>query len=519
MKLVRSTATVGGLTLVSRITGFLRDVVIARAFGASALTDAFFVALRIPNLLRRLFAEGAFSLALVPVLSEYRRAGDQAALRQLIDAVAGALLAVLLVVIGLGVLGAAGLVWLFAPGFADDPALFGLTTHMLRITLPYALLISLVALGGSILNSCGRFAIPAFTPVLLNVALIGAALGLAPLFDPPIVALAWGVLVAGFLQLAFQFPALLRLGLLPRPRLLPEHDGLQRINRMLGPAILGSSVAQINVMVDTLIASLLSAGAISWLYYSDRLLEFPLGVFGIAIATVILPSLAHRHAGQDAAGFSAILDWGLRLASLIAFPAALGLGLLAAPIVITLFHHGEFDAVSAQMTAASVTAYAAGLPAYVAVKVLAPAFYARYDTRTPVRAAVAALVTNAVLNVLFVWALQRYPVGPPHAGLAVASSLSAWLNASLLYRSLRRQDRHRPLPGWPRHLAVIATGCAAMSAFLLWRAQGAASWLTMDLGPQLAELALLVIGGGLIYVAVVGLLGALHRHLLEPPAA
>lgn len=487
------------MTLLSRLFGFARDVILARSFGASLVTDAFYVAFRIPNLMRRLFAEGSFSLAFVPVFSEYRQQRSREELVDLLNAVAGVLGAALLVVVALGMLASPAFIALFAPGFLDQPESFDLAAAMLRITFPYALLISLTGLAGGVLNSFGRFAVPAFTPVLLNIVLIGAALWLAPRMETPIVALAWGVAAAGVLQLAFQVPALLRLGLLPRPRWRPRHPGVRRIGRLMVPTLFSSSVAQINVMVDTIIASLISAGSITWLYYSDRLLEFPLGLFGIALSTVILPNLSRLHAGDQKADFAATVDWGLRLGLAIAVPSAFGMAVLALPIVTTLFQYGAFSTADAAMTAASVTAYAVGLPAYVAVKVLAPAFYSRQDTRTPVRIAIVAMVSNMVLNGVFVLALLYFPLAPAHAGLALASSASAYINAGLLYRALRRDNVVRPSGHWRRQWWVMAASVLAMSACVYWLAGPSAQWLGSGLLARLGQLLLCLTAGVVVY--------------------
>ena len=516
VKLLRSTLTVGSMTLVSRISGFLRDVVLARAFGVSAATDAFYVALRIPNLMRRLFAEGSFSLAFVPVFSEYRQQRSAQELKRLLDCVAGALAAALLVVVGIGLLAAPAFIAAFAPGFLDHPAQFDLSVGMLRITFPYALFISLTALAAGILNSLGRFAIPAFTPVLLNLALIAAALLLAPHMPQPITALAWGVLIAGVLQLGFQIPALVRLGLLPRPRFDLAHDGVRRIARLMGPTLFGSSVAQINLLVDTLMASMIAVGSISWLYYSDRLLEFPLGVFGIALSTVILPALSRHHSGGDQGSFAGTVDWGLRVAALIAIPAAAGLALLAVPIVATLFNYGEFGGNDVRMTAASVVAYALGLPAFVAAKVLAPAFYSRQDTRTPVRIAVISMVSNMGLNVIFVVMLMHWPLAPPHAGLALASTVAAYLNAGLLYRHLGSIGILQHTTRWKRQWLGTALGAAAMGVVVLVLAGGAESWIGMDVGARLLKLSGVLGAGCLVYFAVVMGSGVSLRELKSP---
>ncbi len=512
MKLLRSTGIVSLMTLISRVLGFIRDVVLARSFGASAATDAFYVALKIPNMLRRMFAEGAFSLAFVPVFSEYRRNRSPQELKELLDAVAGGLSAVLMVIVATGILAAPLLVGLFAPGFVGQEEQFALATDLLRITFPYALAICLTALAGGVLNSFGRFAVPAFTPVLLNVALIGAALGLAPQMEQPIKALAYGVLAAGVLQLGFQIPSLMRLKLLPRPRWNWQHEGVVRIRKLMLPALFGSSVAQLNIMLDTLIASLISVGSITWLYYSDRLLEFPLGLFGIALSTVILPMLSRLHAGANRDGFSSAVDWGLRLGLLIALPAALGLILLAAPLVTTLFNYGNFSPDDVRNTAASVMAYALGLPAFIAVKVLAPAFYSRQDTRTPVRIAVIALVTNMVLNVILVTVLIYWPVAPPHAGLALASSLAGYLNAWLLYRHLRSDGVLTHGLHWARSGVFALLGCGAIAALVLFASPSVEVWVDGSIPQRVTWLGACVGGATAAYL----LLAVLLRVPLRP---
>jgi putative peptidoglycan lipid II flippase len=517
LKLFRSAALVSGMTLVSRVLGFVRDVVLARMFGVSAATDAFYVALRIPNLMRRLFAEGSFSLAFVPVFNEYKERHGPEGLRELVACTFGSLLAALLLVVGIGMLAAPGLVAIFAPGFVDQPQQFELATGLLRITFPYALFISLVAMAGGILNSYGRFGVPAFTPVWLNLSLIGAAVYAAPWFEQPIEALAWGVFVAGVVQLLFQIPVLRRLGMLPRPKFDLQNDGVRKIGRLMVPTLFGSSVAQVNILIDTLIASLLATGSISWLFYSDRLLEFPLGVFGMAISTVILPSLSSRHAADDDAGFARALDWGMKTGILIAIPAAVGLGMLAGPIVATLFNYGQFDANDVQMTAASVVAYSAGLPAYVMIKVLAPAFFSRQNTRTPVRIAILAMLTNTLLNLLFVWMLLRWPLAPPHAGLALASSLAAYLNAGLLFRTLRKEGLAQTGEGWSRHLIAVLLACVLMAVVVLWLAGDWASWMPMGLFERASRLLLTIGVGASVFGLAAWILGVPLKELRDTP--
>jgi putative peptidoglycan lipid II flippase len=372
--LLKSTAVVSAMTLVSRVLGFVRDIIIARIFGAGFEADAFFVAFRIPNFMRRLFAEGAFNQAFVPLLSEYKEQQPQAEVKDLVDSITGVLGTILALITVTGVLAAPWLVYLFAPGFGNDPQRYDLTVSLLRLTFPYLLFISLTALAGSILNSYGRFAVPAFTPVLLNLSLIACALLLAPTMSEPVTALAIGVFIAGLVQLGFQLPFLHRLGLLPRPRLRHRNPGVKRLLTLMVPTLLGSSVAQVNLLFDTLIASFLTAGSVSWLYYSDRLVEFPLGMFGMALGTVILPRLSRQQARLQREDFNHTLDWGMRLVILVGLPSALGLGLLAEPILSTLFQYGEFTARDATMAGHSLLAYAVGLPAFLLIRILAPGF-------------------------------------------------------------------------------------------------------------------------------------------------
>jgi putative peptidoglycan lipid II flippase len=414
MNLLKTLATVSSMTLLSRILGFVRDFVIARAFGAGALTDAFFVAFKLPNLLRRLFAEGAFSQAFVPVLGQYRNQRSAEETRQLVDRVASLLFLVVLAVTLLGMAAAPLLVYLSAPGFTDDPEKFALTVNLTRITFPYILFMSLVALAGGILNTWSRFAVPAFTPVLLNVSFILMALFAAPYFDPPVMALGWAVFLGGALQLAFQIPSLRRIGMLPRFSINLHDEGVRRIFQLMAPAVLGVSVAQVSLLLNTVFASFLSTGSVSWLYYADRLMEFPAGMLGAALGTILLPSLAKCHAAEQHEEYSRLLDWGLRLTFLLAAPAALALGILAVPLITTLFHHGAFTANDVFRTRDALVAYSIGLLGLILVKVLAPGFYARQNIRTPVRIALLTLFVTQVLNLLLIGWLQ-------HAGLALRS--------------------------------------------------------------------------------------------------
>ncbi len=513
-RLLKSTAVVSGATFGSRILGFVRDVLLAQLFGAGSATDAFFVAFKIPNFMRRLFAEGAFSQAFVPVLSEYKSQREHAEVRRLVSAVSGTLGAILLLLTLAAVLGAGGLVWLFAPGFGDQPEKFALTTELLRITFPYLLLISLTALAGGILNSYGRFAPPAIAPIWLNIALIAAALVFAPMFAQPVEALAWGVFVAGLLQLASLLPGLWRLGLLPRPSWGWRDSGVRRILKLMLPAIFGSSVAQINLLLDTIIASFLISGSVSWLYYSDRMVEFPLGVFGIALATVILPSLSQKHAEADPRAFARTLDWGLRWVLLIGAPAALGLILLSGPILSTLFQYGAFGGHDVAMARLSLMAYGLGLLGFMLVKVLAPGYFARQDTRTPVRIGIIAMVANMGMNLAFVVPLAMAGVEGPHAGLALATSLSAFINAALLFRGLRREGAYVAEPGWGG-FALRLLVANLLLGLLLWLATPPLeAWVAAGLSERASWLAGLIGAAALTYFAALWLLGLRPSALL-----
>jgi len=500
MNLLRTLATVSGLTLMSRVLGFVRDFVIARSFGAGMMTDAFFVAFRLPNLLRRLFAEGAFSQAFVPLLAEYRNRRSAGETRALIDRVATVLFLVVLVVAALGVVGAPLLVQVSAPGFAADAEKFALTVTLTRITFPYILFMALVALAAGILNTWSRFALPAFTPVLLNLAFIGMALFAAPYFDPPVLALAWAVFLGGVLQLALQLPALKRIGMLPRFAFAPADAGVRRILKLMAPAVLGVSVAQISLLINTIFASFLVSGSVSWLYYADRLMEFPAGLLGAALGTILLPSLAQAHASDKPQEFSALLDWGLRLTFLLTLPAALALALLAVPLLATLFQHGAFTADDVLKTREALVAYSVGLVGLILVKVLAPGFYARQDIRTPVKIALLTLFVTQTMNLAFIVPLK-------HAGLALAIGLASCLNAALLYRGLRQRDSYLPQAGWGTFAWKIAGALVALGA-TLWFGMGyEAEWLVLPAWTRISRLTALVAGGAGVYFGALWLLG------------
>ena len=504
-RLFKSTLITGGMTLLSRISGLARDMVFAGLIGAGVAADAFYVAFRIPNFLRRIFGEGAFSQAFVPVFTEYKTRNTQEEVREFLDRMAGIFGLVLFVVTLVGVLAAPFIVYALAPGFSGEK--YDLTVAMLRITFPYILFISLVGMAAGILNTYGRFAAAAFTPVLLNLSMIGAALWLAPRMHNPVMALAWGVFIAGVAQLLFQLPFLARLGLLPRPKLKRGHDGVARVFKLMLPAIFGVSVAQINTLINTILASFLVTGSVSWLYYSDRLMEFPLAVFGIALATVILPSLSHQHTNGDKREFSRLLDWALRWVILIGVPATVALVLLAGPLLTTFFHYGAFGEQDVRMSAQALIAFSAGLLGFILVKVLAPGFYARQDTKTPVRIGVIAMGVNIVLSVALVFVLQ-------HTGLALAISVAAFVNAALLYRVLRRTGVYAPEAGWGLYFMRIVLATAAMGAILAWGVGDLDMWLKASASSRALHLATLVVGGGLVYLAALFLFGVRPRELL-----
>jgi len=466
--LLRSSGVVSFFTMLSRVMGLARDVVFARVIGAEAFADVFFVAFKIPNFFRRLFAEGAFAQAFVPILGEYREQGSQAAVRGLISRVSGTLGLTLLLFTVVIVLAAPAMAAIFAPKwFFDDPLKFNATADMLRITFPYLMFISMTGVAGGILNSYDRFAVPAFTPIWLNITLIAAALLAAPMFDQPAFALAWGVLIAGVLQFIFQIPFLLRIHMLPAPKVDWHHPGVRKILKLMGPAIFGVSVSQINLLLDTMLATFLPTGSVSWLYYSDRLAELPLGVFGVAIATVILPNLSRHHAASSTQEYSETLDWALKMILLIAVPAAVALVLLAEPILVTLFYYGDVMTLrDMSMATLSLRAYALGLIAFMLIKVLAPGFFARQDMRTPVRIGIIAMATNMVLNVLFVVPLHFYwQIG--HLGLAAATSVAAFLNAILLYIYLKRSGVYVASDHWLAFFCRLISAVGVMLVVLV----------------------------------------------------
>lgn len=496
MSLLRSAALISALTLLSRATGLVREYLTASLFGASAFTDAFFVAFRMPNLLRRMFAEGAFSQAFVPMLAQSRALHGEQQTREMIDLVATALFWVLLAVSILGVVAAPALVWLMASGLTREPAAFDAAIVMTRWMFPYILFISMVALAAGILNTWRRFAIPAFSPVLLNLCFIAAALLLSGHFDPPVYALAAGVVLGGIAQLAIQVPALARIGMLPRigtglvrafrdPR-------TRRLLQLMAPAVLAVSVAQLSLVINTHIASRLPSGSVSWITFADRLMEFPTALLGVALGTVLLPSLSRAAARADSQEYSELLDWGLRLVVLLALPCMVGLALMAEPLTALLFHYGRFGAHDVSMTQAAVIGYSLGIVGLVSIKVLAPGFYAHQNIRTPVRIAIGVLIATQVMNLAFVPLFG-------HAGLALSISVGALLNAALLLFGLKRAGLYRAQPGWASFVARILLACAAMLLLLL-AVVDRFDWIAMREQP-LQRIA--IIGGMVLLAAAV----------------
>jgi putative peptidoglycan lipid II flippase len=512
--LLQSTSVVSAMTFLSRISGLLRDIVLARFFGASLIMDAFIVANRIPNMLRRFFAEGAFSQGFVPVMARYREKHDADEAREFVDAVAGTLGLILFGVTLAGVLLAPVLVAMVAPGFIGSDGRFDMATLMLRFTFPYLLFISLTAFAGGVLNTYGKFAAAAFTPVLLNLSLIAAAIWLAPMLDEPGMALAYGVFIAGVVQLLFQIPFLAKIHLVPRPRWNWRHAGVRRAGKLMLPAIFGSSIAQINVLIGGIIASLLGVGKISLLYFSDRLMEFPLGLFSIALATVILPHLSRQHASKSVGEFAETVAWSMMLVSLIAVPAAVGLIVMAEPLVTTIFYGGEFTRSDVEMTVLSLQAFSIGLIGFSFVKILAPAFFAREDTRTPVKIGLIALAVNFVLSIGFAIWLTRIEYPATHAGLALAISIAALVNAVLLYRGLQRDGVIIKSAAWLQMLPKIAIACLVMTVCIVQIRQPLDWWLDASVLVRSGWLAMCIGVGSAAYCVVLLILGVRPSHFV-----
>jgi putative peptidoglycan lipid II flippase len=484
-------------------------MLIARLFGVGVATDAFFVAFKIPNLLRRLFTEGAVNHAVVPLLAQKARLVNQASLKQFIGKTAGTLIACAMLLTVIATLLAPIIVFVLAPGFAWQDSQYDLTVALLKITLPYGLCIAIVAFAGAILNAQNQFVIPALTPVFLNICMIAAALWLTPYMPQPITALAWGVVIAGVVQVVVQLPSLWRLGLLPRLSISFNDPEVRRLNQLLLPAIFSASVTQINLLLDTLVASFLASGSVSWLYYSDRLVEFPMGILGIGLATVILPRLANNHALANDTAFSATLDWGLRWALLVGLPATIGLFMLAEPMISTLFQYNEFTARDVAKAGQSLKAYSIGLLGYLFIKILVPGFTARLDLKTPVRYGMIAMAASLALNVLAI------PFA--HAGLALATSLGAIINAGLLITKLRKDQIYQPGKGWRLFLLRLLISSAVMSGCIYYFVDNQ-WWQTWSATDRLINMAKWVIIGCGVYSATLWLLGIRSRHLFSADA-
>jgi putative peptidoglycan lipid II flippase len=505
-------------TMLSRVLGLARDVVLANLLGAAPNADAFFVAFKIPNFLRRLFAEGAFSQAFVPVLTETREQGSHEAVRHLVNRVAGVLGGSLFVLTALAMVMAPWVALIFAPGFSRDVAKLALTADLIVWTFPYLFLISLTGFCGAILNTYGRFAVPAYTPVLLNLSLITAAVVWAPAMPEPALGLAMGVTLAGVVQLLFQLPSLRALKLTPRPVWDTKDKGVKKILMLMVPALFGVSVSQINLLFDTVLASLLPDGSVAWLYYSDRLTELPLGVFAIAIATVILPTLSALNSRAEPEEFSQTLAWAMRNVLLIAVPATVALWLLAEPILATLFQYGAFTDRDVEMAAASLRAYTVGLGGFMLIKVLAPGYYARQDMKTPVKIGIIAMVSNMVLNVLFVFPLMWYfEMG--HVGLALATSVSAWINAGLLYLGLRRGGISLTGVFEAKFVARLVVAVSLMGIAVSMMSPAVSLWLTADLSWRVGQMTLLVFVGMASFAMVLAVLGFKLNEVRGPRAA
>ncbi len=498
--LLRSTSLVSLMTFISRLLGFARDMIIARIFGADAAMDAFLVAFKIPNFMRRLFAEGAFSQAFVPVLAEYQKMRSVSEVREFLARVAGSLSAVLTLITLIGIVAAPLVVYLFAPGFGSGTTRSILATEMLRLTFPYLMLISLTAMAGAILNTYGYFGVPAFTPVMLNVCMIVAALYFSPYFSEPIVALAWGVLAAGIVQLLFQIPFLYHRQLLVKPSLVFNDPGVKRVLKLMVPALFGVSIAQINLLIDTVFASFLQVGSVSWLFWTDRLTDFPLGVFGVAIATVILPHLSRKHAEQNIEPFSRALDWGLRSLLLIGVPSAMGLAVFAMPLVASCFAYGEFNASDVLQTQKSLITLGLGVPAFMMVKVLASGFYARQNIKTPVKVGALAMIFNTLLCALFIVPLA-------HAGLTLASTLAGYINCGILFYLLIRRKIYQPTKGWGRFLLRLFIANTFMSIYLFFVSGSVEYWMSFHLASRIGLLLAHVLAALVIYLLSLALLG------------
>ena len=495
MNLLKTLASVGGMTTISRILGFIRDSIIARVFGVGVSTDAFFVAFKIPNLLRRISAEGAFTQAFVPILSEYKTKKTKIEVNVLISKVATLLGIFLVLITFLGVFGAPWLIYISAPGFISEPEKFNLTVNLLQITFPYIFFISLVSMAGGILNTYGKFVVPAFTPVWLNISFIVAALYFSDFFEQPIKVLAWAVFFGGVLQLFFQIPFLKKIGCIPEINLDLKDKGVWRVLKLMGPAVIGVSIMQISLLINTIFASFLSSGSVSWLYYADRLMEFPAGVLGVALSTILLPNLSKSFSKKKTADYSELINWGLRFGILIAVPAATALAILAIPLISTLFYYGVFTKTDIVMTQYALIAYSIGLVGLILIKILAPAFYAQQNVKTPVKIALFTLFCTQFMNLIFIGYLK-------HAGLALAIGLGACINAGLLFYHLKKGKVFKLNPGWFMFLIKIFFAAFIMALGLFYFKGTIDLWINYSAFSRFAHLIILILFGAMVYFII-----------------
>jgi putative peptidoglycan lipid II flippase len=510
-QLVKSTSLVGSMTLISRILGFVRDMLVAQVFGASAGYDAFLVAFKLPNFFRGLLAEGAFAQAFVPLLAEYRDQKSHAETQHYLNAVAGSLALILFIFTVFAILFAPVFVKIFAPGFEAGGERFELATEMLRITFPYLFFIALVAFAGGILNTYGRFAVPAVTPTLLNIALILSVVLLASRMADPIKALAWGVLLGGVLQFLFQIPFLLRMGMLPKPSLGFKDPGVRKLLRLIVPLVYGASIVQINLVITTMFASFLVVGSVSWLYYAERLMQFPLGVFGVALATVVLPYLAKEHSRKDNKTYGQIFDWAIKTGLLIAIPAAVALYMLATPMLTTLFQYREFSEFDVLQSARALKMFSFGLLSFIMIKVLAAACYARQDMRGPVKIATISLFVSVAMNAILIQYMQ-------HAGLALSTSISATVTMVLLYHRLHTLHGVRLQSDWGIYTARVLLSNVSMGLVLYYGVSWVGDWSVLSAGYRAGYLSIIIASGVASYGTILLLSGFRPRHVIKPIA-
>lgn len=511
MALWRSTVIVSAMTMLSRVLGLVRDVVLLNVFGAGKDFDTFVVAFRIPNFFRRLFAEGAFSQAFIPVLTEYKTSRTHAEVQILISRVFGCLATFMTTLTMIAIIAAPVIMYIYAPGFHGDEAKFALATDMFRLTIPYLLFMSLTAFASSILNSYGSFSTPAFAPVLLNIAMIAGALWLTPFMAEPIMALGWAVVIAGILQLAIQIPELWRKKLLIPPKVDFKHEGVDRIMKLMLPALFGVSVTQINLLLNTVWASFMQDGSVSWLYSAERMTELPLGLIGVAIGTVILPSLSTQHTEKNPEKFRGMMDWAAKVIVLVGLPASIALFMLSTPIIQALFERGQFTFEDTQMTALALQCMSGGVIAFMLIKVFAPGFYAQQDTRTPVHVGLMAVAANAILNVIFIGFFKLINWEAEHMALALASTGSAMVNAGLLYFYLHQRNIFRFGAHWKKIFMQFMFANVVMIAALAY----ALSWYNGDVSQwmRVLEVLILCVVGVVAYLAALVAAGFRPRHI------